>query len=152
MGKKCSAYGSHARFCSWNQTVLHNEGKVSCSRKQREPWTGFKHTTYRLQVRSVTHYGMPPLLKLVDKRHASFYSSQNDKRYTSIKDRYNTVYGCIVNKPNTVVYTYRVMYTRVFERYVKQTKYTLPHTMFRNVCVLLLLFSACFVCAITCFI
>ena len=28
---------NHTKICSWNQTVLSNEGKVSSSRKQREP-------------------------------------------------------------------------------------------------------------------
>jgi len=28
---------NHTRICSWNQPVLSNKGKVSCSRKQRGP-------------------------------------------------------------------------------------------------------------------
>jgi len=36
---KLSVY--HARIRSWNQPVLRNEGKVSCSRKQRGPLLGF---------------------------------------------------------------------------------------------------------------
>ena len=35
-------YLNHARIRSWNQPVLRNEGKVSCSRKQREPLKGFR--------------------------------------------------------------------------------------------------------------
>jgi len=34
------AYVNHARIRSWNQPVLSNEGKVCCSRKQREPVMG----------------------------------------------------------------------------------------------------------------
>ena len=41
------AYVNHARFRSWNQPVQSNEGKVSCSRKQREPLMGLKLTTDR---------------------------------------------------------------------------------------------------------
>ena len=36
---------------SWNQPVLSNEGKLSCSRKQQEPLTGLELTTDKLQVR-----------------------------------------------------------------------------------------------------
>ena len=39
------AYVNHARIRSWNQPVLSNESKVSCSRKQREPLMGFELTT-----------------------------------------------------------------------------------------------------------
>ena len=41
------AYVNHARIRSWNQPVLSNEGKVSCSRKQRGPSLGLKLTTDR---------------------------------------------------------------------------------------------------------
>jgi len=34
------AYVNHYGIHSWNQSVLSNEGKVSCSRKQREPLMG----------------------------------------------------------------------------------------------------------------
>jgi len=34
------AYGNHAQICSWNQPVLSNEGKVSCSRTYRSLWWG----------------------------------------------------------------------------------------------------------------
>ena len=36
------AYVNHARIRSWNQPVLSSEGKVSCSRKQREPLMGLE--------------------------------------------------------------------------------------------------------------
>jgi len=36
------AYVNHARIHSWNQTVLNNECKVSCSRKQQELLMGLK--------------------------------------------------------------------------------------------------------------
>jgi len=39
------AYVNHARIRSWNQPVLRNEGKVSCSSKQLEPLMGFELTT-----------------------------------------------------------------------------------------------------------
>ena len=41
------AYGNHAQIRSWNQPLLSNEGKVSCSRKQPEPLMGLKLTTDR---------------------------------------------------------------------------------------------------------
>ena len=39
------AYVNHARLPSWNQLVLSNEGKVSFSRKQRQPLMGLKFAT-----------------------------------------------------------------------------------------------------------
>ena len=41
------AYVNHAWIRSWNQPVLSNEGKVSCSRKQQEPLLGLDLTTDR---------------------------------------------------------------------------------------------------------
>ena len=41
------AYVNYAWSHSWNQPVLSNESKVSCSRKQREPLLGLKLTTDR---------------------------------------------------------------------------------------------------------
>ena len=38
---------NHARIHSWNQPVLSNESKVSCTRKQRGPLMGLKLTTDR---------------------------------------------------------------------------------------------------------
>ena len=43
------AYVNHAQIHAWNQPVLSNEGKVSCSRKQREPLMGLELTTDRHQ-------------------------------------------------------------------------------------------------------
>ena len=40
-------YVNHDRIRSWNQPVLSNEGKVYCSRKQRELLKGLKLTTDR---------------------------------------------------------------------------------------------------------
>ena len=42
------AYVNHAQIHAWNQPVLSNEGKVSCSRKQREPLMGLQLTPDRL--------------------------------------------------------------------------------------------------------
>jgi len=39
------AYVNHARIRSWNQPVLSNEGKVSCSTKQRQPLMGLELKT-----------------------------------------------------------------------------------------------------------
>ena len=39
------AYVTHSPICSWNQPVLSNESKVSCSRKQRVPLMGLELTT-----------------------------------------------------------------------------------------------------------
>jgi len=50
------AYVNHARIRSWNQPVLNNVSKVSCSRKQWEPLTELKLTTDRLpSIKSQTH-------------------------------------------------------------------------------------------------
>ena len=38
---------NHAQIRSWNQPVLSNEGKYSCSMKQREPLLGLKLTADR---------------------------------------------------------------------------------------------------------
>ena len=61
-------YVIHARIRSWNQPVLSNEGKVSCSRKQQGPLLGLELTTDRhpLRVRRGTHCDTPPkyVLKL----------------------------------------------------------------------------------------
>ena len=38
---------NHILTHSWNQPVLSNEGEVSCSRKQREPWNGIYLMTER---------------------------------------------------------------------------------------------------------
>ena len=42
-----SAYVNHAQIRSWNQPVLSNEGKVSCSGKQRGPLLGLELMTDR---------------------------------------------------------------------------------------------------------
>jgi len=39
------AYVNHARICFWNQPVLSNESKVSCSGKQWEPLMGLELMT-----------------------------------------------------------------------------------------------------------
>ena len=49
---------NHARIRSWNQPVVSNKSKVSCSRKQRCPLMG--PTTSNLQVRRTTHCATPP--------------------------------------------------------------------------------------------
>jgi len=41
------AYVNHAKFCSWNQPVLSNEGNAFCSRKQRGPLMKLELTTDR---------------------------------------------------------------------------------------------------------
>ena len=46
---------THARIRSWNQPVLSNKGKVSCSMIQRGPLMGLEHTTSTLRIRSATH-------------------------------------------------------------------------------------------------
>jgi len=40
-------YVNRDRICSWNQPVLSNKVKVSCSRKQWEPLMGLELTTDR---------------------------------------------------------------------------------------------------------
>ena len=41
------AYVNHAQILSWNQPILSNEGKVSCSRKQGWLLLGLELTTDR---------------------------------------------------------------------------------------------------------
>ena len=54
---------NHAQIHSRNQPVLCNEGKVTCSRKQREPLMVFKLKTDQLQVRCAYPLGHAALLK-----------------------------------------------------------------------------------------
>ena len=44
-------FSLNVKPCSWNQQVLSNGGKVTCSRSWNEPMTGFKSTTDSLRVR-----------------------------------------------------------------------------------------------------
>ena len=55
-----------ARICSWNKPVLSNEGKVSCSRKQREPLMGFELMTDR-------HPWIMSQMRYWQRHEASFY-------------------------------------------------------------------------------
>ena len=61
------AYVNHARICSWNQPdrVLNNEGKVSCSWKQRGPLLGLelmtdRHPLTTSQTRYPLRHADPP--------------------------------------------------------------------------------------------
>ena len=65
------AYVNHARIRSWNQPVLSNEGKVSCSSKQRGPLLGLELTTERhppttSQTRYPLRHAAPPLISTID--------------------------------------------------------------------------------------
>jgi len=51
-----------AQVHSWNQPVLYNECKVSCSRW--ESLMRFKPTTDRLRVRCTIQCPMPPLWRM----------------------------------------------------------------------------------------
>ena len=77
--------GTCISFSSWNQPVLSNKGKVSCSRKQQGPLMGLKPTTFTLRVRHATHCATPPLNIL--KSHLSQYGTTN-MQYNTIQ--YNT--------------------------------------------------------------
>ena len=62
--KQFFAYVNHARIRSWNQPVLGNESKNSCSKKQRGLWWGSNSRlagTHRSRVRRASHCAMPPL-------------------------------------------------------------------------------------------
>ena len=65
--KNQSCLFNHARFCSWNQPVLSNEDRVSCSMKQQEPLMGFQthdwHAFHKLWVRHANHC---PMLSLAN--------------------------------------------------------------------------------------
>ena len=51
------AYVNHTQIHSWNQPVLSNQSKVSCSRKQRGPLIGLKLTTDKYPpITSQTRY------------------------------------------------------------------------------------------------
>ena len=54
------AYVNHIWICSWNQPVLSNEGKVSCSKKQWEILMGFKCKTDQLIVSLFSHFTTQP--------------------------------------------------------------------------------------------
>ena len=52
------AYVNYSRIRSWNQPVLSNEGKLSCSMKQQEPLLGSNSRLtgiHQLRVRRATH-------------------------------------------------------------------------------------------------
>ena len=58
------AYVNHAQIRSWYQTGLSNEGKVSCSRKQRDPLMGLelmtdKHSPIMSQTRYQPGHATP---------------------------------------------------------------------------------------------
>ena len=59
------AYVNYAPIGSWNQPVLSDEGKVSCSRKQREPKIdGARSHDWQAstnRVRRASHCATPPL-------------------------------------------------------------------------------------------
>jgi len=46
---------NHAQIHSWNQSVLSNECKATCSRKQRKSLTGLYSRQAWLEVRLTTH-------------------------------------------------------------------------------------------------
>ena len=56
------AYVNQAQIRSWNKPVLSNDGKVYCSRKQREHLMGFELTTDHLRVRRSKNCSTAPLL------------------------------------------------------------------------------------------
>ena len=51
---------NHARICSWNQPVLSNKGKVSCSRKQLGSLMGLEPKISTLQIIAI-RWTMPTL-------------------------------------------------------------------------------------------
>jgi len=53
------AFVNKAQIHSWNQPVLSNKGKISCSRKQLEPLVGLELTTDPLWCRHSTLFAMP---------------------------------------------------------------------------------------------
>jgi len=65
------AYVNHARIRSWNQPVLSNEGKVSCSRKQR----GLELTTDRYPRTT----SQTPLLMFSAKQGKCWYHFYNSR-------------------------------------------------------------------------
>jgi len=58
------AYVNHALIRSWNQPVLSNECKFSCSRKQREPLMGLM-TDKHPPITSQKRYPLSPATPLV---------------------------------------------------------------------------------------
>ena len=59
------AYVNHAPMRSWNQPVLRNDGKVSCSRKQRVPLMGLElQTDKHPLITSRTRYPLRPSKKI----------------------------------------------------------------------------------------
>ena len=69
---------NHARIRSWNQPVLSNNGKVSCSRKQRGPLMGFEPMTSTLRVRHVTYCIAPSLKECPYQGRGSEFKDAND--------------------------------------------------------------------------
>jgi len=73
--KQLFAYVNHARICFWNQPVLSNESKISCSRKQRGPLMGLELTTDMYPpITSQTRYSLLLfILKSSQKRKQVWY-------------------------------------------------------------------------------
>ena len=83
-----SAYVNHAQIRSWNQPVLSNEGKVSCSRKQRGPLIGLELTTDRYPlITSQTRY---PLRHIASSLLVLVFASSVYCKYVSLYN-YTTI-------------------------------------------------------------
>jgi len=81
------AYVNNARIHSWNQPVLSNEGKVSCSTKYWESLLGLKLTTDRHpQTMSQTRYQLHFFVHKYKKLVVMLIQSQPNNResYTCI--------------------------------------------------------------------
>jgi len=57
-----SIHLNHSPISSWKQPILSNEGKVSCTRKQLEPFTGIKFTLKQHPPISQTSYRLCAIL------------------------------------------------------------------------------------------
>ena len=74
------AYVDHARISSWNQPVLSNEGKVSCSRKQQGPLLGLELTTDKHPpTTSQTRYPLTDFEKKNSIERYKYCQSKNEK-------------------------------------------------------------------------
>jgi len=74
------AYLKHAQICSWNQSVLSNDGKVSCTRKYGSLnwWGSFSRLTH-YKSDPATYLAMPPFKTDVDRQANRLMGGQTSK-------------------------------------------------------------------------
>ena len=90
---------NHAQIRSWNQPVLSNKGKVSCSMKQRGPLMGFEPKLDTLWVRRAIHFATPSTFS-----HYTYHSINRSNVFQKARHRNDRIY-CPSAKWDTLVWS-----------------------------------------------